>query len=114
MILFHAGFVRPVLTLFGVRYRRRALVPRGPCLVVANHNSHLDAPVLMSLFPLRRLPHVHPVAAVDYFGQTWLRRTMAMLLMNAIPIERKAASGTDPLSPVVQALREGESLVFFP
>ena len=114
MILFHAGFVRPVLGLLGVRYRRRALVPRGPCLVVANHNSHLDAPVLMSLFPLHRLPHVHPVAAADYFGQTRLRRTMAMILMNAIPIERKAATGTDPLSPVLQALRKGESLVFFP
>ncbi len=27
----------------GVRYRRRSLVPDGPCLVVSNHNSHLDA-----------------------------------------------------------------------
>ena len=87
LILFHTIVVRPVLAALGVRYRRRSLVPRGPCLVVANHNSHLDAPVLMSLFPLLRLPKVHPVAAADYFGETWLRRTMALLMMNAIPIE---------------------------
>jgi hypothetical protein len=37
-----------------------------------------------------------------------------MLLMNGIPIERHATAGTDPLAPMVQALQEGESLVFFP
>ncbi len=112
---FHTLFVRPVLWGFvGVRYRRRGLVPREPCLIVANHNSHLDAAVLMTLFPLRRLPHVHPVAAADYFGKTWLLRTMAMLFMNGIPIERNAKPGTDPLAPMVEALGRGETLVFFP
>jgi hypothetical protein len=82
--------------------------------VVSNHNSHLDAAVLMSMFPLRRLPYVHPVAAADYFGSSWWKRAMAMLLMNGIPIERRAARGTDPLEPVTQKLKAGESLIFFP
>jgi 1-acyl-sn-glycerol-3-phosphate acyltransferase len=82
--------------------------------VVSNHNSHLDAAVLMSLFPLRRLARVHPVAAADYFGETWLKRTMAMMLMNGIPIERRAAPGVNPLEPIVRAIEAGESLVFFP
>lgn len=112
---FHISFVRPVLRWFvGVRYRRRTLVPAGPCVVVSNHNSHLDAAVLMSLFPLRRLPHVHPVAAADYFGSTLIKRTMAMVLMNGIPIQRHSAAGSDPLAPLTKALQEGESLVFFP
>jgi 1-acyl-sn-glycerol-3-phosphate acyltransferase len=98
----------------GARYRRRSLIPEGPCLVVSNHNSHLDAALLMSLFPLRRLKHVHPVAAADYFGSNWIKRTAAMLLMNGIPIQRRAPAGVDPLAPVVEALRAGESLVFFP
>ena len=55
LLAFHVGFVRPMLRFFwGARYRRINLVPQGPCLVIANHNSHLDAALLMSLFPLRR------------------------------------------------------------
>jgi 1-acyl-sn-glycerol-3-phosphate acyltransferase len=112
---FHVIVVRPILFLLvDLRYRRRHLVPDGPCLVVSNHNSHLDAAVLMTLFPLRRLPYVHPVAAADYFGTKWWKRAMAMLLMNGIPIERKAPRGSDPLEPVVEKLRQGESLIFFP
>ena len=48
---FQLGFVRPVLKWYwGAHYRRRASVPKGPCIVVANHNSHLDAPLLMTMF----------------------------------------------------------------
>ncbi len=115
LYLFHVGFVRPVLFwVVGTRYRRRNQLPKGPCLVASNHNSHLDAALLMTLFPLRRLPHVHPVAAADYFGTNWLRRTMAMVLMNALPIQRHASAGRDPLTPIVDALKAGKSLVFFP
>ena len=66
---FHIFFVRPVLRWgAGARYRGLQHLPKGPCLVVSNHNSHLDAAVVMSLFPVRRLEHVHPVAAADYCG----------------------------------------------
>ncbi len=112
---FHIGFVRPVLTwIVGVRYRRRNLVPDGPCLVVSNHNSHLDAGVLMSLFPLRRLTRVHPVAAADYFGSTIFKQALAMWMMNGIPIQRRPSPGADPLQPLVDKLNQGHSLVFFP
>lgn len=112
---FHIGFVRPLANLvLGTRYRRRDRLPDGSCIVVSNHNSHLDAGLLMSMFPLRRLHRVHPVAAADYFSQNLLRKTMAMALMNAVPIERKAAPGVDPLEPAARALRGGGSLILFP
>jgi len=112
---FHILFVRPVLRwVAGVRYRRRHLVPDGPCLVVSNHNSHLDAAVLMTLFPLRRLAQVHPVAAADYFGSNWFMRMLAMLCMNGIPIERRPVRGEDPLAPITELLKAGKTLVFFP
>lgn len=108
LYLFHITFARPLVRwVTGVRYRRRSRLPKGPCIVVSNHNSHLDAAVLMGLFPLRRLPRVHPVAAADYFGSTRLRRTMAMLLMNAIAIERRPTPGSDPLAPVAAASGPG-------
>ncbi len=115
VLLFQVLLVRPTIRWFvGVRYRRRSLVPKGPCLVVANHNSHLDAAVLLTLFPLSRVPHVHPVAAADYFGKTWFRRAMALLFMNGLSIERVPRAGLDTLQPMIQALEAGESLVFFP
>lgn len=115
MYAFQLGFVRPMLRWFwGVDYRRRHNLPDGACIVVANHNSHLDAAILMSAFPVSRLPHVHPVAAADYFGKTAWRRAVAMVWMNALPIERTAPAGRDVLSPMIDALAEGESLIFFP
>lgn len=112
---FHVLFARPVLHwLVGVRFRRRDRIPDGPCLVVSNHNSHLDAAVLMTMFPLRRLPHVHPVAAADYFGSNWFMRMTAMAFMNGIPIERRLTRGEDPLNPIMQLLQAGETLIFFP
>jgi 1-acyl-sn-glycerol-3-phosphate acyltransferase len=104
-----------VLTwIVGVRYRRRNVVPQGPCLVVSNHNSHLDAGILMGLFPLRRLPKVHPVAAADYFGSTMFKQALAMWMMNGIPIQRRPKPGIDPLQPLIDQLNRGHSLVFFP
>jgi 1-acyl-sn-glycerol-3-phosphate acyltransferase len=112
---FHLVVVRPIVYfVLGTRSRRRHLLPEAACVVVANHNSHLDAALLMSLFPLRRLKDIHPAAAADYFGKNWLRRTMAMALMNGIPIERHPVAGQDPLAPMIRALDAGKSLIFFP
>jgi 1-acyl-sn-glycerol-3-phosphate acyltransferase len=112
---FQLGFVRPVLKWYwGAHYRRLSAVPKGPCIVVANHNSHLDAPVLMSMFPIGRLSHIHPVAAADYFGKTAWRRTIVMVGMNAMALQRTAAPGRDVLQPTIEALEAGETLIFFP
>jgi 1-acyl-sn-glycerol-3-phosphate acyltransferase len=112
---FQLGFVRPMLRWYwGAHYRRRSSVPKGPCIVVANHNSHLDAPLLMTMFPIRRIAHIHPVAAADYFGKTAWRRTIVMIGMNAMGIERTSAPGRDVLQPTIDALEAGETLIFFP
>ncbi|MEQ9067352.1 MAG: 1-acyl-sn-glycerol-3-phosphate acyltransferase, partial [Gimesia chilikensis] len=53
-ILFFALIVRPiVIIILGLNLRGKQNLPvEGPSIVVANHNSHLDALVLMSLYPL--------------------------------------------------------------
>jgi 1-acyl-sn-glycerol-3-phosphate acyltransferase len=112
---FQILFARPIMVgVVGVRYRRRNAVPEGPCLVVSNHNSHLDAAVLMTMFPLRRVSRVHPVAAADYFGSSWFMRMWAMLFLNSVPFERKPSRGKDALAPLIDLLKSGDSLIFFP
>ena len=63
--LFFLLIVRPVmLIMLGFNVRGYERLPKGrPLLVVANHNSHLDALALITLFGMKRLKYVHPVAA---------------------------------------------------
>jgi 1-acyl-sn-glycerol-3-phosphate acyltransferase len=89
-----------------------ALPPNDPFLLIANHNSHLDTPVLLSLFAPKRLAQVRPVAAADYWMTTGWKRALASGLFNVLPIERHG--GEDPLAPLQDALARGETLLLFP
>ncbi|MHC5024843.1 MAG: lysophospholipid acyltransferase family protein [Planctomycetota bacterium] len=114
---FFGLLVRPVLRLvFGVTAFGRGALPRhGPAVILANHNSHLDAVVLMSLLPLRTLPRVRPVAAVDYFGRGLVRPVVARWCMNALLVERRRVRrGSNPLPEMLAALDAGDVLILFP
>jgi len=109
--------VKPFVgVVLGVNARGRERLPRGgPAIVVANHNSHLDTLVLVSLFPTRLLPRLRPVAAGDYFLRGRLRRWFTLDVVRAIPVPRgHRASGGHPLAPCLQALDRGEILLLFP
>lgn len=115
--LFYAVLVRSLVWIvLGVNVRHRERLPRqGPAVIVANHNSHLDTMVLMTLFPLRLLPKLHPVAALDYFLSSKLFAWFTLRIVGILPIKRTVQRGDDdPLAPCRRALAEGRVLIVFP
>ena len=109
--------VKPFVGLvLGVNVKGLEHLPRkGPAIVVANHNSHLDTLVLLSLFPFKHLSSVRPVAAGDYFLKTRVRRWFALNIVRVIAIDRSPKpSGGHPLAACEEALDAGEILAIFP
>ncbi len=117
-ILFFALIVRPVLMIvLGVHVRRRELLPeKGPAVLAANHNSHLDTLTLMALYPLAKIRHVRPVAAMDYFMTKPFMRWIACDLIGIIPVDRKTGvkQGGNPLEGALRALDQDDILIIFP
>jgi 1-acyl-sn-glycerol-3-phosphate acyltransferase len=113
---FFLAVVRPVVAVvLGVNLRHRERLPaRGPAILVANHNSHLDTLTLMALFPHRLLPRIRPVAALDYFLKTRWLAWFATRIIGIIPLDRKPKPGSDPLAEPEAALAEGDILILFP
>lgn len=120
--LFFLLVVRPFLRfVVGTNVTGAEHLPAAdPFLLVANHNSHLDTPLLLSLFPVGRLHLIHPVAAADYWLSAPLKRFVAETFFNIAPITRGGAARggggeiADPLGRLHEILDAGGSLVLFP
>ncbi len=112
---FYGVIVRPILLIilgFNARHMER-LKPRGAHLIAANHNSHLDAMVLMSLFKLSDLPKVKVVAAKDYFCRTPLMTWFSVNVIGVIPIDRGGET-ENPIQPMMDALDQDCTVIIFP
>lgn len=112
---FFAKFI--VLIVIGLRISHKERLPkRGPAIVVANHNSHLDTLVIMTIFPLGLLDELHPVAAEDYWFSNAFLKWFSLNIIRAIPLKRQANSSKKdpPLSGCIKALEAGKILIIYP
>jgi 1-acyl-sn-glycerol-3-phosphate acyltransferase len=84
-----------------------------PVIFAANHASHLDAPLLLSVIPEKWRHHMFVAGAADYFFDTRVKAVTFAFLLNAVPIERQRVS-RDSANRVAALLAEGWSLLIFP
>ncbi len=111
-----AVIINPALwLLIGLRVRNRHGLPlRGPAIIVANHNSHLDTIVLMSLVPGHALKRYRPAAAADHFMKPGFVGFMARNILRILAIDRSGTGAQTALEPVTQAITDGEIVILFP
>ncbi len=86
---------------------RRHIPPRGPALVIANHQSFLD-PLVVGLAARRRLRFLARKTLFRHAALAWY-----MSSLNAVPIDQDG-TGIDGLRVGVKLLREGHGVVVFP
>ena len=100
----------------GLSLRHKEHLPQsGPAILIANHNSHLDTLVLLTLIPLREIPRVRIAAAADYFFNNRFARFMAEWFYGLVPVERaEPGKNRDPLAGLEACLATGGILILFP
>lgn len=115
--IFLALFARPIARfmtgadVIGAEHLPKA----GPAIIAANHNSHVDTLLMLTMFPVRLLPLLRPAAAADYFLKGPLIGWFSRTVIGIVPVERtKAGSGADVLAPTREALAAGAIVILFP
>jgi long-chain acyl-CoA synthetase len=111
------GIIFPFLRLpytVEVRGRHRFKGLQEPCLIVSNHNMHLDAALLLRSMPQGFRQRVAIAAAAsDIYGNR-ARGFAASLLGNAFPFAKEGSGVRESLEHVVQMLDEGWNVLIFP
>ena len=84
-------------------------------LYFANHSSHGDFVLLWAALPETLRQRTRPVAGADYWQKPGIRSFLINRVFNGVLIERQRAESTsNPLQPILDALAQGDSLIFFP
>jgi len=122
-----AGFVRenflrfvlnPLMDYYAARRasgKEKLEGVKGPVILVANHASHMDTPVILSALPRRLRKRTVVAAAADYFYRNRFVASLVSLIFNTVPIERKGGGGAAKNSSHLdKLLDQGWSLLLYP
>ena len=80
----------------------------------ANHQSHFDWVLIWAALPRELRAITRPIAARDYWTSSKLKHWITREIFNAVYVSRQRQADEDPLEPLMEALRNGDSLVIFP
>jgi 1-acyl-sn-glycerol-3-phosphate acyltransferase len=80
----------------------------------ANHQSHFDWVLIWAALPRDLRARTRPIAARDYWTASPLKHWITREVFNAVYVSRVRTDDEDPLEPLAEALRNGDSLVIFP
>ncbi len=83
------------------------------CIYVANHTSHLDTLLLLASLPAALRNCTRPVASEEYWDAYPVRRYLIRSVFRGVLLARREGL-SNPLQPAADALRQGDSLIFFP
>jgi 1-acyl-sn-glycerol-3-phosphate acyltransferase len=88
----------------------------GPVVFVANHNSHMDTPVILRALPGRWRRRTAVTAAADYFYDKRRKAVSASLAFGTVPLERNSGVGVGPgqTAHLDRLIGAGGSLLVFP
>ena len=92
---------------------RSRLKGLGPVVFVANHQSHLDAPVCVVAVGARVRRRLAVAAAADYFYTSRLKGALVSLVLGTVPFAREGSS-RDSLDLLKRLLGQGWSVLLFP
>lgn len=88
----------------------------GPVVFVANHNSHMDTPVILRALPRRWRRRTAVAAAADYFYDKRGKAMSASLAFGTVPLDRNSGAGVGPAQTahLERLIQDGGSLLVFP
>jgi long-chain acyl-CoA synthetase len=100
----------------------------GPVVYAANHQSHLDAPVILAALPYQHRYSVATAAAKEFFAPHFhplhysrrkrftnsLNYYLAVLLFNVFPLPQREAGTREAIRYVGELLGKGASVLIFP
>jgi 1-acyl-sn-glycerol-3-phosphate acyltransferase len=112
------GVLGPLMDL----YTRRRVAGRehldgltGPVVFVANHNSHMDTPVILRALPGRWRRRTAVAAAADYFYDKRRKAVSVSLAFGTVPLDRNSGAGIGPgqTAHLDRHIGDGGSLLVF-
>jgi 1-acyl-sn-glycerol-3-phosphate acyltransferase len=102
------GSLKAILRVAGrVEYVSFGKIPEGACVMVANHISHFDPPLLSGYLPRK----IDWIAMAELFGASWSKAAFTWL--DVIPVDRKG-DDRQALRLAIKRLESGRMIGVFP